>query len=413
MRNHVWMAAGLVAGLALGLLASATGSDALHAVAEGVRPIGRLFLNLLQMVVIPLVAAALFTGVAGLGDVRRLGRLGGRTLAFFWGTTMIAIALGFVMAALILPLATISPEHQDQLRALATDSNAVATPPPAGGLAFLIDLVPRNPVKAAVDGQLLPLIVFVTILAVATAALPAPRRDVLLALAEAVTGALIRVIQWVLVIAPLGIFALVAPAVAQFGWDLVRAMLVYVLAVAVGVGVLVAGVFVTAVRFIGRRPVPAVLRASVPAVLMGFSTTSSLAALPAMFQAAERDLGVDRRVAGLVLPVGASINRAGSALFQAVALMFVARLFGMPLGAGGLFQAGAAVFLASLTVAAVPGGSVVSLIPAFTAVGLPLSGIPLLLGLDRLPDMFRTATNVAGDVAAAVVLDAVEGTPPP
>ena len=413
MRNHVWMAAGLVAGLALGLLASATGSDALHAIAEGVRPIGRLFLNLLQMVVIPLVAAALFTGVAGLGDVRRLGRLGGRTLAFFWGTTMIAIALGFVMAALILPLVTISPEHQEQLRALATDSGAVAAPPAAGGLAFLIDLVPRNPVKAAVDGQLLPLIVFVTILAVATAALPAPRRDVLLALAEAVTSALIRVIHWVLILAPFGIFALVAPAVAQFGWDLVRAMLVYVLAVAVGVGVLVAGVFVPAVRFIGRRPVPAVLRASVPAVLMGFSTTSSLAALPAMFQAAERDLGVDRRVAGLVLPVGASINRAGSALFQAVALMFVARLFGMPLGAGGLFQAGAAVFLASLTVAAVPGGSGVSLIPAFTAVGLPLSGIPLLLGLDRLPDMFRTATNVAGDVAAAVVLDAVEGTRPP
>jgi Na+/H+-dicarboxylate symporter len=326
---------------------------------------------------------------------------------------MIAIALGFAMAALILPLATISPEHQEQLRALATDSGAVAAPPAAGGLAFLVDLVPRNPVKAAVDGQLLPLIVFVTILAVATAALPAPRRDVLLAVAEAVTGALIRVIQWVLVIAPLGIFALVAPAVAQFGWDLVRAMLVYVLAVAVGVGALVAGVFVPAVRFIGRRPVAAVLRASIPAVLMGFSTTSSLAALPAMFQAAERDLGVDRSVAGLVLPVGASINRAGSALFQAIALIFVARLFGMSLGAGGLFQAGAAVFLASLTIAAVPGGSVVSLIPAFTAVGLPLSGIPLLLGLDRLPDMFRTATNVAGDVAAAVVLDAVEGTPPP
>lgn len=412
MSNHLWMAVGLLAGLALGLLASATGSDVLRDVTDGVRPIGRLFLNLLQMVVIPLVAAALFSGVAGLGDVRRLGRLGARTLAFFWGTTLIAIALGFAMAALILPLVSISPEHQDQLRALADDSGTVTAPPAAGGLRFLIELVPANPVRAVVDGQLLPLIVFVTILAVATAALPGPRRDALLSLADAITGALIRVIQWVLVLAPFGIFALVAPAVAQFGWDLVRAMLVYVLAVAVGVTVLVAGVFVPAVRFVGRRAVPAVLRASLPAVLMGFSTTSSLAALPAMFQAAERDLGVDARVAGLVLPVGASINRAGSALFQAVALLFVSRLFGMPLGAGGLFQAGAAVFLASLTVAAVPGGSVVSLVPAFTAVGLPLSGIPLLLGLDRLPDMFRTATNVAGDVTAAVVLDPAGGMPP-
>jgi DAACS family dicarboxylate/amino acid:cation (Na+ or H+) symporter len=260
MRNHIWMAAGLVAGLALGLVASATGAPALHAVAEGRRPIGRLFLTPPDGV-IPL-PAALFTGVAGLGDVRRLGRLGGRTLGFFWGTTLIAIALGFAVAALILPLVTISPEHQAQLRALGADSSAVAAPPTAGGLRFLVDLVPANPVRAAVDGQLLPLIVFVTILAVATAALPAPKRDALLALAEAVTGALIRVIHWVLLLAPLGIFALVAPAVAQFGWDLVRAMLVYVLAVAVGVSVLVAGVFVPAVRFVGRRPIVPVLRAA-------------------------------------------------------------------------------------------------------------------------------------------------------
>lgn len=412
MRNHVWMAAGLVAGLALGLVASATGAPVLHAVADGVRPIGRLFLNLLQMVVIPLVAAALFTGVAGLGDVRRLGRLGSRTLGFFWATTLAAIALGFAVAGIILPLIALSPEHQAQLRALGEDG-AAAAPAAAGGLRFLVDLVPANPVRAAVDGQLLPLIVFVTIFAAAAASLPAARRAPLIDLADAVTRALIRVVHWVLLLAPFGIFALVAPAIAQFGWDLVRAMLVYVLAVATGMVLLVAGVYLPAVRLVGRRPLPLFLRASLAPVLMGFSTTSSLAALPAMFQAAERDLHVDRGVAGFVLPLGASINRAGSALFQAVALLFVARLFGMPIGAGGLLQAGAAVFLASLTVAAVPGGSVVSLIPAFAALGLPVTGIPLLLGLDRIPDMFRTATNVAGDVVGAVVLDAIEERPSP
>ncbi len=413
MRNHIWMALGLVAGLALGLAASATGSPLLQGIANGVRPIGTLFLRLLQMVVIPLVAAALFTGVAGLGDVRRLGRLGGRALGFFWGTTLIAIAIGFAVAALILPLADVPPEYQTRLRALAADStDARPQAPPAGGARFLVELVPANPVRAAVDGQLLPLIVFVGIFAVAAAALPAAKREPLLELADAVTRALIRVVHWVLVLAPPGIFALVAPAVAEFGWDLVRAMLVYVAAVAAGVFVLVAAVYVPVVRALGRRATAVVLRSSVAPVLMGFSTTSSLAALPAMFDAAERDLGLSPVVAGLVLPLGATVNRAGSALFQAVALLFVARLFGTPIGVAALVQAGAAVFLASLTVAAVPSGSVLSLVPAFTAMGLPLSGVPLLLGLDRIPDMFRTATNVAGDMAAVVVLDAVEGPPP-
>ena len=414
MRNHIWMALGLAAGLALGLLASATGAPLLHALAAGVGPVGTLFLRLLQMVVIPLVAAALFTGVAGLGDVRRLGRLGAGALGFFWATTLVAIAIGFAVAALILPLADVSPVHHAQLRALAGDSLTVgaATVAPPGGARFLIELVPPNPLRAAVEGQLLPLIVFVSICAVAAASLPAAKREPLLELADAATRALIRIVHWVLLLAPFGIFALVAPAVAQFGWDLVRAMLVYVLAVVAGVTLLVAAVYLPLVRLLGRRPAPLFLRAALPPVLMGFSTTSSLASLPAMFDAAERDLAVRPAVAGFVLPLGASVNRAGSALFQAVALLFVARLFGTPIGGGTLVQAAAAVFLASLTVAAVPSGSVVSLIPAFTAMGLPLAGISLLLGLDRLPDMFRTATNVAGDVAGAVVLDAVESPPP-
>lgn len=407
------MALGLAAGLALGLAASATGAPLLHQVAAGIQPVGTLFLRLLQMVVIPLVATALFSGVASLGDVRRLGRLGGGALGFFWGTTLVAIVIGFAVAAVILPLAEVSPEHQAQLRALATDSaTAALAGAPADGAHFLVDLVPPNPLGAAVDGRLLPLIVFVSIFAVAAAALPDERRAPLLEIADAATQALIHIVHWVLVLAPLGIFALVAPAVAQFGWDLVRAMLVYVLAVAVGVTALVAVVYLPLVRALGHRRAPLFLGASVTPILMGFSTTSSLAALPAMFDAAERGLAVRPAVAGFVLPLGASVNRAGSALFQAVALLFVAQLFGTPISGGALVQAAAAVFLASLTIAAVPSASVVSLIPAFTAMGLPLSGISLLLGLDRLPDMFRTATNVAGDVAGAVILDAVEPPPP-
>src|SRR6266705_748446 len=370
MRSHVWMAVGLAAGLALGLVAAATQQPLLLALAgTWLRPVGTLFLNLLSMVVIPLVATALFAGVAGLGDIRKVGRLGLRTLGFFWGTTLAAILIGFVVAAMLLPLAPIAAEQQTALRGAAlADSSLLqhgAAQAPSGAR-FIVDLVPANPLRAAVDGNLLPLIVFVTIFAV-------------------------------------------AGAVAQFGWSLVKAMAVYVLAVILGLAIFIAGVYLPAIALIVRVRLRRFLRGSFPSMLMGFSTTSSLATLPTMLDAAAHDLKISRMVSSFVLPLGATVNRAGSALFQAVAVLFVARLYGVPFGSGEMFQAGAAVFLASLTVASIPYGSIVSLAPAFASAGLPLSGLTLLIGLDRIPDMFRTMTNVTGHLTAAAVVAAVEG----
>jgi Na+/H+-dicarboxylate symporter len=411
MRSHVWMAVGLFVGLLLGLVAAATQSPALLWFAAWVRPIGTLFLNLLQMVVIPLVAAALFLGVASLGNVRQVGRLGVRTLAFFFGITIAAIVIGMVVASLLLPLAPITPQQQSALRAAATqDSSFVhrAAEQIPSGARFLVELVPSNPVKAAVDGNLLPLIVFVTIFAIAAAALPPEKRAPLTEVADVVTQSLIRVVQWVLLLAPIGIFALVAPAVAQFGWSLVKAMGMFIVAVVVGVVVLIGGVYLPAVKLIGRLSARRFLQASLPSMAMAFSTTSSLATLPTMLDAG-REMRMSPPLASFVLPVGASVGRAGSALYQAVAVLFVAQLYGIPFGFTEMFQAGAAVFLASLTVASVPAASVVSLTPAFAQTGLPFSGMTLLIGIDRIPDMFRTMTNVTGDLTSAVVVASIEG----
>jgi Na+/H+-dicarboxylate symporter len=405
------MALGLAAGLGLGLAAAATQSPPLFAVARWLRPLGTLFLNLLSMVVIPLVATALFAGVAGLGDLRRVGRLGARTLGFFWGTTLAAIVIGFIVAALLLPLAPTTPDQQLALRqAAAADSGAVrhAAEQMTTGARFIVDLIPSNPVRAAVDGNLLPLIVFITIFAVAAAALPDEKRHALTDLADVATQALIRIVRWVLLLAPVGIFAIVASSVALFGMSLIEAMLVFILTVIAGLAVLIAVVYLPAVALVARLGAGRYLRAIRASLLMAFSTTSSLATLPMMIDAAETDLRIPRTVSSFALPLGASIGRAGSALFQAVAVLFVARLYGVSLGLGDMFQAGAAVFLASLTVASVPSASIVSLVPAFTATGLPLSGLQLLLGLDRLPDMFRTMTNVFGTLTAATVVGAVE-----
>jgi proton glutamate symport protein len=408
------MAAGLVGGLALGLLAATTQQPLLLDAARALRPVGTLFLNLLSMVVIPLVAAALFTGIAGLGDVRKVGRLGVRTLAFFWATTLAAILIGFACARLILPFGALSAEAQTALRnAAVADSGAFhhATEQVPTGVRFLVDLVPANPLRAAVDGALLPLVVAVTIFAAAATTLPEAKRRALTDLAESVTEALIRIVHWVLVVAPVGILALVAPAVAQFGWSLVTAMGAFLLAVIVGIAVFMVGVLFPSVAIATRLPVPRFLRASFDSMLMAFSTTSSLATLPTMLAAAE-DLKISRTVAGFVLPLGASINRSGSALFQVVAVLFAARLYGVPFGLPQMVQTGAAVFLASLTVASVPTGSVVSLAPAFAATGVPLAGLGMLMGLDRVPDMLRTMANVTGHLAGATVIATGEGERP-
>src|SRR5213078_2866283 len=379
MPSHVRMTIGLGAGLALGLAAAWSQQPALLTVARGLRPLGTLFLNLLWMVVIPLVVTALFAGVAGLGSVRRVGRLGIRTLGFFWTTTLAAIVIGFAVAALALPFAGVTPDQQAALRQSAlADSGAV---------------------RAAVDGNLLPLIVATTIFAVAAAALPEEKRRILTDLADVTTAALIRIVWWVLLLAPLGIFALVAGAVAQFGLSLVKTMAVFVVAVIAGLGVFIAGVLLPAIALLGQMRVTRFLKVAWPALAMAFSTTSSLATLPTMLAAAEEELKISRTVTSFVLPLGASINRSGSALFQAVAILFAAHLYGVPLGAAELVQAGAAVFLASLTVASVPSASILSLAPAFSATGLPLAGLTLLIGLDRIPDMFRTMTNVAGSLS--------------
>jgi len=412
MRNHVWMGAGLVAGLVLGLAAAATQNHVLLALAVGLRPVGTLFLNLLSMVVIPLVASAVFAGVAGLGNLSRVSRLGLRAVAFFWGTTLAAIVVGFAVAALILPLGAVGLEQQAALRAAAVaDSSFVrrAVEQIPSGARFVVELVPANPLRAAADGNLLPVVVAVAILAVAAASLPDEKRLALTELANATMAALIGIVHWVLLLAPIGICALVAPMVAQFGWAMVKAMGVYVLAVIVGITVFIGGVLLPAVAVMARVRVSRFLGASLNSMLMGFSTTSSLATLPTMLAAAEGDLKISRSVSGLVLPLGASINRPGSALFQAVAVLFVAQLYGVPFGFAEAFQAGAAVFLASLAVASVPAASVVSLAPAFAATGLPLSGIALLIGLDRIPDMFRTMTNVTGHLTTVVVIATGEG----
>ena len=394
MKNHVAIALGLLAGLALGLAASGTGSPALLRVTEWLTPVGTLFINLLRMVIVPLVAATLFSGVAGLGDVRRIGKLGVRTLLFFWGTTLVAIAVGMIVMAVMAPLARAT-------MTAGTESTAARLP---GAVDFVLSLIPTNPVKAAADGALLPLIVFSVLFGAAAGALAPPDRQPLIDLADAVGAAMIRIVHWVLWLAPIGVFALAAPVTAKLGWEILRSLGVFVGAVILGLLVFVGAVYLPVVASRGR--VATFLRACLAPQAIALSTASSAAALPAMLDSSEHGLGVSRTVSSFVVPLGVALNRAGSALFQGSAVVFLAKVYQVPLTLTGAVGAWLATFLVSLTVAAVPSASVVTLAPALNSVGIPLDGLAVLLGVDRIPDMFRTATNVTGTMAATVVAGA-------
>ncbi len=400
MTNQVAIVVGLSAGLVFGLLAAATGSPTLMSLAEGVAPVGQAFVNLVRMVVIPLVASTIFTGVASLGDPRRLGKLGGATLAFFFGTTLIAIVIGMVTMKTALAIAPVTIQ--------SVPDGQVAQELP-GAVDFFLGLIPSNPFEIAASGALLPLIVFMVLFGAAAGSIPEQYRTPLMSLAEAVTVTLVKLVRWILWTAPVGVFALAAPMTAASGWELLKSLGVFVLAVTVGLAIFVAAVYMPAAIFGGRISGRRFIKGCVEPVVIGAGATSSAAALPAMLDAGQTHLGVSRAVAGLVYSLGAAIGRGGSALFQGSAIVFLAALYNVPIPIAVIGPVILATFLVSLTVAGVPSASLVTLAPALDVAGVPFAGIGMLFGIDRIPDMLRTAANVTGHMTTSVVVERFSG----
>ena len=388
---------GLALGLGLGVTASVTGSPALLRAAEAVDPLGQVFLRAIQMVVIPLVAAIVFVGVGRIGSLRKLGRIGGLAVGFFWVTTLPAILIG--MGVMRLGLSFTAPV------APPTDVAEIATEAP-GVVDFLVNLVPRNPIQAAADGALLPLLIFMVLFAAATTTLPKEKQEILTSFAETVSEALIKLMNWVLWTAPVGVFGLAAPVTARTGMAMLQNLGVFIVCVVVGLFIMKALVLLPLVRFMGGMRAGRFIRGTVGTYTVGFSTTTSVGTLPMMLQEAEK-LGLSRSSYRLILPLAASINRPGSALFQGASLVFLASMYGVSLGPAPVAAAVLATFLAAMTVAPVPSASIVSLVPVLNVVGVPLAGLGILLGIDRVPDVFRSAANVIGHMAATTTVDAM------
>jgi len=380
-------------------------------------PIGALFMRLLKMVIVPLVFSSLLVGVASLGDVRKLGRLGSRTILLYTATTAVAVSLGLLVANLINPGSFVDPEAKARLLsefqgAASARSDSAANAPSM--VDNLLQIIPTNPIESLASGNMLQIIFFAIFLGIALTMLPKAEDG------EAKGGAIIRffddlqeamivVINLIMKMAPLGVAALVASVIGQSGWSVLKALLVYGLTVLFGLGLQTLLVYGGLIRFVAKVPLGRFMSIIRPAQLLAFSTSSSSATLPVSMECAEEDLKMSKEVSSFVLPLGSTVNMDGTALYQGVAAVFIAQVFGMELSLGDQLSIVLAATMASIGAAGVPGAGIVTLALVLTASGIPQVGLALILGMDRLLDMFRTAVNVTGDLSVAAVMATSEG----
>ncbi len=415
MQLYTKILIGLVAGAVVGLAANLADIGWLRGTLVSLELVGTAFIRLITMIVIPLVIASLMVGTASLGDIRKLGRIGSKTLVYYLLTTAIAVSIGLGVSNLFQPGNSVDPETRDQLAAQfeseAAGKMQIAAESPSLK-DVLLNLIPRNPVQAAAEFDLLPLIFFSVVFGAAVSLLPHKQKDAVMSFFDGVNGASMIVIGWVMKLAPYAVFALIGSIVAQFGLDLLRSLLVYSLVVILGLLLHLFGTISVMVRLAaGLNPV-SFFRRIVAAPIFGFSTSSSSATLPITMRTAEEKLGVSKQVSSFVLPLGATINMDGTALYQAVAVMFIAQIYNIPLDLGAQLTVVLTATLASIGTAGVPSAGIIMLIVVLQSVGLGdkvEAGIALILGVDRILDMLRTSVNVTGDLSCSAFIARSEG----
>ncbi len=408
--NNRRVLSALVTGLLLGALASSFPANALSARAGDIlAPIGTLWINAIRMTVLPLVISLLITAVASAAETRSIGRIGGRTLLVFLGLLTGAAALALIVVP---PLFRWLPRDPNQAPPLPPGAAEAAGQLASSGQSvsfgqWFTTLLPTNPFAAAAEGAMVSLIIFTIILALAIAHAPADSRDTLLRFFRAVSEAMLVMVRWVIALAPLGVFALMFTLAARTGLSAAGAIGFYILVYCVTC--LVFSLLLYPVVAIGAGiPIRTFAKALVPVQMIGISSSSSIASLPALVEAAEQGLGIPKRVSGFVLPLAVSTFKLAAPVVWIIGAMFVGWFYQVDLGLSSLaIIAVAGVFLA-FGAPGVPRGAFLMLTPLFLAVGLPAEGIGILIAVDVIPDIAATILNVTGDLAAAALVSKSE-----
>jgi len=394
MKESTRVLLALALGIAGGIAIAASGSDSLLRGADFLAPVGTLWVNAIRMTVIPLVVSLLITGVASAADVRAVGRLGGRTLLVF--LTLLAIVAVVVMPVVYAVFAFL-PKH------VVAGQAGFALGERQTFEKWLPSLLPSNPIGAAAAGDMMPLILFTLLLALAIARTPERARATLVGFFQAVVEAMLILVRWIIWVAPVGVFALVLPLAAHAGASVAGAFGVFIVAYSIAC-VLVILLLYLVVRIAAGIPMRRFGRAALPPQTIAFSSSSSIASLPALIESAERELALPSDVVGFVLPLAASMFKIAAPLSWTIGACFVGWVYGIPVGVGQLaIVAFAALFLA-FAAPGVPRGGFIMLTPLFLAIGLPADGIGLLIAVDAIPDTFASALNSTGHLAAVTIV---------
>ncbi len=412
MRLHTRLLLALVAGFVAGALVRTLGpSPAVDFVGNDIlRPVGAIFLRLIFMTVVPMVFAALVIGVYELGREHGLGGVAGRTVAYTLLLSGLSVGIGVLLVNAVRPGAGLSAQFGSDTTGAAVktlETNAAAAKPLSD---VLIELIPRNPLDSAVralDGEMLPLMVFALIFGYALSRAPSAdgERNLLVRVFDQIFDGCMRIVGWAMLIAPFAVFAIVFNTARTFGGDVFRAVFLYVITVVAGLLIHQFLIYSAVLRTLGGRSPIQFFRDCREVYLYAFSTASSNATLPLSLKVAETRLNLSPRIARFVLTVGSTANQNGTALFEGVTLLFLAQVYGLDLTIGQQVRVMVMSIVAGIGTAGVPGGSLPMVLIVAQSVGIPAEGMGLILGVDRFLDMCRTAVNVSGDLVIAALVD--------
>lgn len=381
---------GLVLGVIAGLIA---GPENLGFVKKWIAPLGTLFINLIKMIIVPLVFASLVVGAASLGDIKKLGRIGGKTVGFYLVTTAFAVAIGIAMSLIL------NPGMGLQLPADAVYKGKEAP----SVMNVLVNIVPTNPIKAMGSGDMLQIITFALFVGVGIT-MVGERAKPVNSFFDGLAEVTYKIVNAIMLVAPYGVFALILPVVAANGPKVLIPLAKVIGAVYIACLLHMALTYSGLVAFLGRMSPVKFFKGILPAQLIAFSTCSSAATLPVTMKNTQENLGVSKEVSSFVLPLGATINMDGTAIYQGVCALFVAQVYGIDLSFSQMLVIVLTGTLASIGTAGVPGAGLIMLTLTLQSVNLPLEGIALIAGVDRVLDMARTTVNITGDAVATVYI---------
>ena len=402
------LAVGAISGITINVLTEgAAGTE--QFVSSVTEPIGRVWLNALIMVVIPLIVSTLSVGISGLGSLKKIGRIGIVALMSMLSLTALSAMLGLAVVNLVKPGEGLNPAVTERLiETYQGNADAMGLAEGAFGMEMFVRIVPRNPVQAAANGEMLAVIFFALMIGIGLTVVPKEKAQPLRSFLQSLSHVTIGIIGLVMKVAPLGVACLIFSVTARFGFEIIFNLIKYMTTVVGGLALFFIVGYWLIVKFIAKRNPVEFMRRTRVVFLTGFSTSSSTATLPTTMRVAKEELGISDAVAGFVLPLGAVIHMPGSSLFGVVTILFIAQVFGVDLSLGSQLIVLLMSLVSSIGAAAVPGAVIPLLMMVLTMVGVPLEGIAIMLGVDRILDMCRTTLNVIGDLVIATIVDRIE-----